>query len=84
MAFAQTTTFKYSKCFWRRSVTHGDTLPIVTSYDHCPLCGSPTTTTSRIASPFDHALGALPLAAALAAGALALDTLLKLAGKKST
>lgn len=82
MPVAQTTTFKCTKCFWRRSVTHGDTLPIVPSYDHCPLCGSPTTTTSRFAGPFDHVLGAMPLALALGAGALALDTLLKLAGKK--
>ena len=86
MPVARTVICKCSKCFWRRTATFGDASPIFPRYERCPLCGSPTTTTSRIAGPFDqtldHVLGAMPLALALGAGALALDTLLKLAGKK--
>ena len=78
MPVAQTATYKCSKCFWRRTATFGDASPII--YERCPICGSPVT--SSRATPLDHALGALPLAAALAVGALALDALLKLAGKK--
>lgn len=83
MPVAQTTTCKCTRCFWRRSATHGDASPIFPRYERCPICGSPTTTTCRPASPFDHVLGTIPLALALGAGALALDTLLKLASKKS-
>ena len=78
------TTYTCTKCHWRRTTTIGDVLPAPNRYDHCPRCGSPVT--SRIATPgeraFGHVLDALPLALALGAGALALDTLLKLAGKK--
>ena len=88
MAWAQTTTYKCSKCFWRRSAILGCTQHSI--YDHiygrCPRCGSPTTSTSRPATDLDRLIGpmrdALPLALALGAGALALDILLKLAGEK--
>ena len=79
MPIAQTVICKCTKCFWHRTITYGDTQPFLVP-DRCPICGSPVT--SSPASPLDHALGALPLAAALAVGALALDALLKLAGKK--
>ena len=83
MPVARTVICKCSKCFWRSTITYGDTQPFLVP-DRCPHCGSPTTT--RTATPIERALGhgfdAMPLALALGAGALALDTLLKLAGKK--
>ena len=87
MAFAQTATCKCTKCFWRRTATFGDASPyLAPHYERCPLCGSPTATTSRLTTDLDRLIGsmrdALPLALALGAGALALDILLKFAGEK--